>query len=172
MQKGTVQKLATVGLLVALEIVFSRFLSFSTFNLKIGFGFVPVVIAAMLYGPVYGGITAALADFLGANLFPIGAYFPGFTFTAFLMGAVYGIFLHKKVNIGRVLLAVGIVRFALSLGLNTLWISILSGKGYVALLPLRLLQEGIMVPVQVLLIMLIGQKLPSLLKRKAYGKNG
>ena len=36
MQKSMVQKMALVGLLVALEIVLSRFLSISTFNLKIG----------------------------------------------------------------------------------------------------------------------------------------
>ena len=93
MPKFTTRTLTLTALLTALEIVLSRFLSISAWNTKIGFAFVPVVIAALLLGPVWAGIAAALADFLGAVLFPVGPYFPGFTLTAFLMGAVYGLFL-------------------------------------------------------------------------------
>ena len=82
--------LVTMGLLLALEIVLSRFLSINAWNIKIGFNFVPVAVAALLYGPLGGAIVAAMGDFLGAILFPIGPYFPGFTFTAFLTGGTCG----------------------------------------------------------------------------------
>ena len=94
MSEQKIGTLTLMGLLTAVEIVLSRFLSISAWNTKIGFAFVPVVIAAILLGPYRAGIVAALADFLGAVLFPIGAYFPGFTLTAFFMGVIYGLLLH------------------------------------------------------------------------------
>jgi len=89
--------LVTLAILVAMEIVLSRFLSISAWNTKIGFSFIPVAVAAMLYGPVAGGMVGALGDFVGAVLFPIGAYFPGFTLTNILVGLTCGLFLrHRK----------------------------------------------------------------------------
>ena len=63
--------LTTLALLTAIEIVLSRFLSVNAWNIKIGFSFVPVVVAAILYGPIAAGIVAALGDFVGAILFPM-----------------------------------------------------------------------------------------------------
>ena len=60
------------AILVAIEIVLNRFLSINTPGLKIGFSFVPIVIAAILFGPVKAGVIYALADLIGAILFPIG----------------------------------------------------------------------------------------------------
>ena len=111
-----------MGILIAVSIVLSRFLSFSAWNVKIGFAFIPIVIGAVLFGPVQGGIAAAAADFLGAILFPIGMYFPGFTVTAFLTGLTYGILLHKNRSMFRIACAVLIVQLVYGLLLNTCWI--------------------------------------------------
>ncbi|MDF2678515.1 MAG: hypothetical protein K0Q97_2867, partial [Bacillota bacterium] len=100
------QSLVLMGTLIAIEIVLSRFLSLSAWNMRIGFGFVPLAIAAMLLGPVKAGIVGAVADIIGAILFPTGAFFPGFTLTAFLKGVVYGLFLYKKQNNLRIFIAV------------------------------------------------------------------
>ena len=155
MQKISTKKLTVMALLIALEIILSRFLSLSAWNTKIGFSFVPIVIAAILLGPVYAGIVGALADFVGAILFPIGAYFPGFTLTAFLMGAVFGLFLYKKQSLPRILGAVAVNQFVLSLLVNTFWISVLYGSPYGPLLVTRLVQTGILTVVQVVVIGLI-----------------
>ena len=69
-------------MLLALEIVLSRMLSIRTPITTIGFGFVPLVMAGILFGPVPAAIVAALADILGALLFPIGAYYPPLTVTS------------------------------------------------------------------------------------------
>ena len=151
----TTRTLTTLALLTAVEIVLSRFLSINAWNIKIGFGFVPVVIAAILFGPLAAGIVGALADFLGALLFPIGAYFPGFTLTAFLTGCVFGFFLHPKQGWPRIIAAVGICQFVFSLFLNTLWISILYGSPYAPLLATRLVQCGILTAVQLVCIPVI-----------------
>ena len=162
MPKFSTRTLTTMALLTALEIVLSRFLSISAWNTKIGFAFVPVALAAMLLGPVYAGIVGALADFVGAILFPVGAYFPGFTLTAFLMGACYGLFLYKKQSFPRILGAVALHQLALSLLLNTLWISILYGSPFYPLLLSRLPQCAILGAVQLVVIPLLAKLLPQL----------
>lgn len=147
--------LAKMGLLIALEIVLSRFASISAWNIKIGFAFVPLAIAAIKLGPMKAGIVGALADFLGATLFPIGPYFPGFTLTSFLNGVTFGVFLYKKQTFFRILISVTIKQFILSLFLNTLWISILYGSLYKALFITRILQCVVIAPVEVITINLI-----------------
>ena len=152
--------LVTLSILIAMEIVLSRFLSVSAWNTKIGFSFVPIVLAAMLYGPLAGGIVAALGDFIGAILFPIGAYFPGFTLTAFLSGLIFGLFLYRSQAVHRVVAAVLINQFVLSLFVNTLWISILYGSPYGPLLLTRITQTLILSTVQILSIIAITRALP------------
>ena len=150
-------KITRIGLLIALEIVLSRFLSISTPVMKIGFAFVPLSVIGMLYGPLYGGIAGALCDFIGAILFPIGAYFPGYTLTAALSGATYGAFLQKDgaKNITKVILACTIVNIAWRLGVNTYWTTLFTGKGYLALLPARMMKNILMIPIEVVTIKVV-----------------
>lgn len=152
--------LVTLAVLVAMEIVLSRFLSISAWNTKIGFSFVPIAVAAMLFGPVAGGITGALGDFIGALLFPIGAYFPGFTLTAFLTGVVFGLFLYKEQTVPRILGAVTVNQCVLSLCLNTLWISILYGSPYGPLFVTRMVQTVILFAVQTVTIIALAKVMP------------
>ncbi len=162
MSRFNTRTLSLAALLTALEIVLSRFLSISAWNTKIGFAFVPVVLAALLLGPLWAGIVAALADFLGAMLFPVGAFFPGFTLTAFLMGLCYGLFLHRKQSLPRILGAVAVHQLALSLLLNTLWISVLYGSTFGPLLLSRLPQCALLAAVQLALIPALVRLLPRL----------
>ena len=162
MSRFPTRMLTLSALLTALEIVLSRFLSISAWNTKIGFAFVPVALAAMLLGPLNAGIVAALADFLGALLFPVGPYFPGFTLTAFLMGLTYGLLLFREQHFPRVLAAVAVHQLALSLLLNTLWISLLYGSPYGPLLLSRLPQCAILAAVQLAVIPLLARLLPRL----------
>ena len=151
----TIRTLTMISLLAATEICLSRFCSISYWNIKIKFNFMPIIIAAIMFGPLKAGIVAALADFIGAILFPIGPYFPGFTLTAFLTGLSFGIFLYKKQSAVRILGAVAINQLLLSLLLNTLWISILYASPYGAVLVTRIIQCTILGPVQFLLIRVI-----------------
>ncbi len=157
MRKTKIRTVVYLGVLTALEIVLSRFLSISAWNMKIGFSFVPIAAAAILFGALPAGIVAALGDFLGAVLFPIGPYFPGFTLTAFLTGVVWGLFLHKEQTTLRILAAVAINQLALSLLLNTLWISVLYGTPFVPLLGTRAVQCAILGPVQFIVTLFLGR---------------
>lgn len=150
--------LVLMGLLIAIEIILERFVSFQAWNLRIGVSFIPVVIAAMILGPVRTGMITAIADIIGAILFPLGTFFPGFTLTAFLVGIVYGSLLYKKQSKIRIVLAVGIHQLLLSLLLNTLWISILYGSPYLPIFMTRTIQTGIMMPVEFVCILALSNK--------------
>lgn len=157
MQKIKTKDLTIMALLIALEVVLSRFLSINAWNTRIGFGFVPIVTAAILMGPVSAAVVAGVADVIGALLFPTGAFFPGFTFTALLSGTVYGLFLYKKQTLPRIVGAVAVHQLCLSLLLNTLWISILYGSPFKGLIVTRIPQTIIIFVFQVICIPLIAQ---------------
>jgi 5,10-methenyltetrahydrofolate synthetase len=145
------KRLVSLAMLIAMEIVLSRFLSISSAGLKISLAFLPIVVAAMMYGPLWAGAAGGLADLVGAVLFPIGAYFPGFTLTAFLRGAVYGLFLYnQKFRMSRVNAAVGVVCLVLNLGLDTYWLYLIMGSAVSAYIPGRALTNGAMILVQAL----------------------
>ena len=67
--------LVTMALLIALEVVLTRFLSINLPIVRIGFGFLPVAIAAILFGPLWAGIGYAVGDLIGMLIWPTGAYF-------------------------------------------------------------------------------------------------
>ena len=69
-KKISVLILAQVAMLLAMEVILSRFFSIATPVTKCSFAFVPLAICGALFGPVYGGIMGGLADLLGAILFP------------------------------------------------------------------------------------------------------
>ena len=144
--------LTCLALLTAMQVVLSRFLSFNTLNLKIGFAFLPVAIGAAVLGPVGGAIVGGLGDFLGAVLFPIGPYFPGFTLTTALSGVVFGLAIHKNRSMARIVAAVLFHQLVLSFLLNTFWIHLLYGTPVPALMATRIWQCAGMIPVEILVI--------------------
>lgn len=152
-----------MAFLIALEIILTRFCSINTPILRIGFGFLPVAMAGILYGPVWAAIGYAVGDILGMLIFPSGGYFPGFTVTALLTGFVFGFFLHgkEKITWKNVLPASLIVILAFNLGLDTLWLSIMMGDAFIALLPTRILKCAVMLPVHIILIPLVWNRILS-----------
>ncbi len=146
--------IAYCGILVAAEIILNRFLSFNAWNLKIGFAFLPVALAGMIFGPLAGGIVGAMGDLLGAVLFPTGAYFPGFTATALLSGLMYGWMLHRDRRLWRIFAASAFHQLLMGLAVNTAWIAILYHHPYFVTMGTRLLQCGVLLLVEVVVIQL------------------
>lgn len=155
MKKKSTQMLVTIALLVAMHIILSRFLSINAWNIKIGFAFVAVFVGAYLYGPIAGAAVGGLGDFLGAILFPIGAYFPGFTLNCALTGVVMGLLLYKKQTPLRVVLTAAINEAGISMWITPIWISILYGSPYWPLIISRLPQIGILFVVEIVVIFLM-----------------
>ena len=150
MKKWSVRHMVIIAMLVALRVVLARFASFSAWNVRIGFSFLPTALAGILYGPLSAAVVGGLGDFIGAILFPSGAFFPGFTFTAALLGVIFALFLHKKMTPLRIILCVVTEMVICTMLLNSLWISILYGSSFKALFATRLYQAAILGPVHIL----------------------
>ena len=161
-QISATHRIVLMAMLAATQIVLSRFLSINLWNLKIGFAFVPIAMAGMLLGPVGAGLTGMVADIIGATLFPSGAFFPGFTLTAFITAFGYGFFLQKKQTMKNILAAVLFSEIVGTILLNTLWISILYGTPFIAVMIPRLGQALGMGIVEVLVIRLLANYVPQL----------
>ena len=156
MKKLNTHTLVTVGALIAIEIVLTRFCSIQTQFVRIGFGFAPVAVCAMLFGPGWTVAAAAVADVLGATLFPSGPFFPGFTVSAVLTGLIFGLCLYRRrESWPMVLLAVCLNCLGVGLLVNTFWLHLLYGAPYSALLLTRVVQSCILLPVQFIIIRLL-----------------
>lgn len=156
------RRICLIGVLIAANVVLSRFLSISLWNQKIGFGFVPVVLASLLLGPWGGALVGAIGDFIGALAFPIGPYFPGFTLTAFLTGGWYGLCLRKNKNWPGILAAVLVTEIVGSVLMNSLWISVLYDAPFISLLPGRIAQAVLMGIVEIVVMRILVKILPRL----------
>jgi len=152
-------RLITLGLFIALEIILTRFLSINTPLLRIGFGFLPIAMLGIMYGPLWAGLAYAMGDVLGMMLFPSAAFFPGFTLSAALTGIVYGIILHgRSITWKRTLLAASIVCLGINLILDTYWLYILMGNAVIGMIPTRLIKSVVMVGLQTAIIPLVWNK--------------
>ena len=164
-KKPDIKMIVTIGIMIAVEVIMHRMLSIKTPTIQLHFGFVPIVLVAMLYGPFYSGLAWAMADVIGTLLFPTGAFFPGFTVTAFLSGVIFGVFLYKsKMPVLSTVTAVIIINIFLTLILDMYWIYLITDQAFVALLPERLIKCGVMIPIQIAAIVLIKRYEPKLKK--------
>ena len=138
-----------IGFCTAMEIILARFLSLHTWNLKIGLSFLPVAAAAP------GGLTGALGDLIGAILFPVGPYFPGFTLSSFLDGYLYGLIFRRSLSRKAILLAVFLTQVGISFVLNTYWLSVLFHTPMMNLLYPRLFQCAVGVVTKTILLSIV-----------------
>lgn len=137
------------GLLAALAVVLGMVASIDIGPyIRIGFSGLPNRVVECLFGPVVGSIFGGMLDVLKYIVKPSGPFFFGFTFNAMVAGVIYGSILYRKpVTIKRILVSEFLVKLIVNCLLNTLWISMLYGKGFFALLPLRVLKNVIMLPI-------------------------
>lgn len=139
--------------------------------IKIGFSGIPNQLVAALFGPVTAGIFGGIMDIVKFILKPTGPYFPGFTLSAVLAGVIYGFFYYvpmaskQKISFWRILIAEAFVAFFVNILLGTYWLSILYGKGFLALLPTRALKNVIMTPINSFIFYTVYNSLQRLMSR-------
>lgn len=93
--RKTVLRLTLTALFIALALAVKSLTklplsSLNVLGVQISFGGIFTFFPAILFGPLYGGLASAMVDFLGAMLFPTGAYIPWLTLTAFAGGVIKG----------------------------------------------------------------------------------
>lgn len=160
-----VKKISIAGLLIAISIVFSRFLAGDMIIgglsvLRISFGPVPIYLSGIILGPVYGAITGAVADALGYLVKPLGPYTPGFTFNAALAGLLAGLITNLFKDKGeeswwRLFLIIAPLEIITSVLLTPLWLSMITGKAFIVFIPSNLISRIVLVPVYVTLVKIV-----------------
>lgn len=158
-----------IGILMALHIILSRFLSINAWNIKIGLAFLATLMGAYLYGPLGGALVGGLGDFMGAMLFPIGAYFPGFTLNCAMTGLVIGLLLYRSRSFKRILIAVMIDQLVISLWITSLWISVLYGSPYWPVVISRLPQITLMLVIETIVSTLVLRTMDQINVRQMLG---
>lgn len=155
------KELVQAAFLVAISIAMTRFLYFfvpilGIQGIRISFGEIPLMIGGLLFGPLIGGIGGLAADVIGVMINPQGVFHPGFTLSSILWGVIpgfLGIYFKTKgdkknpFTVQRIVLTVFICMVVISLGLNTLWLTSLYGKGFMVLLPGRVIAALISIPI-------------------------
>ncbi len=127
------------------------------YSVKIGFGVLPVILSGVMYGPLYGGIVGGLVDFLQAILFPKGPYEPWFTIVGILFGLIPGLFFRKneRPTLGRLFLAITCGQTVGSVLCNTLLVVTLYGLPLEGIMPLRAVNQAVMIPLYTALVFML-----------------
>ena len=145
----------------ALAIVLSYVASIRlTPNIKIGLGALPNEMVDYLFGPVVGALFGGGMDLIKFMLKPDGGFMIGYTFSAMLAAFIYGIFLYKQpLSLTRMMIAKFIVAIVCNIILGSYWLSLINGKGFLALLPGRIVKNLIQAPVDALIFYFVAQAL-------------
>ena len=142
------------GVMGALSVVLS-FVGSIRINpyMKIGVSEIPNLMIDYLMGPVVGGVFGAVMDFLKFLIHPDGSFFPGFSLSAAVAAVIFGIFIYKKkITFWRLLISEILVKLIVNIGMNTLWLDMLYGKGFLAILPHRIVSNLIQLPIDVIVL--------------------
>ena len=124
--------------------------------IKVGFSGYPNQVVAWFFGPAVGAMFGAVLDVLKWFVKPTGAFFPGFTISAALGGIIYGFaFYKKKITVVRVFVAHLIVTIFVNIILNTLWLTMFYDQAVMAILPMRVIKNACMLPVDTVLTYII-----------------
>lgn len=142
MKKFNTKTLVLISLFAAASIILTRFLSiYITSSSRLSFGNVPILLASLLFGPMAGAFTGAVADILGASLFSPLGWYPPLTIPATLTGVVPGllkIVMLKRVSLVRFYGIVIISNIITEVLVKTQLLAVMYGTGFMELLVIRI----------------------------------
>ena len=150
MRNTSLRVLIFAGLLAAMSFVLKLYLSFTTFDLRITFYDIPLILGSLLFGPVIGGIIGFASDFAYITM----AGFP-FSFWMALSAVTWGVLpfvIYRKDNIKFLSLAI-IITSIVAFSFNTYQLYIWTGSGVLFMLPLRLLVLVLKWPIQIKVVL-------------------
>lgn len=152
--KLNAQKITLMSVVLAARIILSYIPGLRFGDLaEIGVGFIGTAFSGILFGPIFAFIISALNDVITFFLTGWGPFFPGFTLGAGIGGWMYGAFLwRKEVTWLRVFLVVLSVTLVVNLGLTSLWVKILTGQAWQAIMGIRLVKNLISLPLNTIIL--------------------
>ena len=96
-KKLSTRDLCFMAMLVAITLMLSAISGYLRIGdaIKFNIRFISVYVGAALYGPLAGGVIAAMADIISFLINPTGAFIPVFTIMEFINGVFFGLFLYR-----------------------------------------------------------------------------
>jgi len=180
-QYWNVKTLVFMALLIAMHLVLTRVLVIDLGAYRISVGSVCTILSGLWLGPVAGGVCGLCADIIGCFMKGY-AVNPFITVAAILWGVLPALakplFANRKKTGKTVGICVSIVVTAVlsSLVLTTAGLVIMLGYNFYAIMPGRLVQFAIMIPIYCVLTcllyfspltaMVVGNTSPAVLKNK------
>lgn len=146
--------LAALGLLIAAQAALGSVAAIPIGqHIRIGFEFLAIAAAGMLFGPVPAALCAACGDVVLYLIRGGGPFFPGFTLTAALTGFIYGLaFYKRRVALLHIVIAKSAVSLVVNLLVNSINLQILYGNVTGAILLQRAFKNLVMLPIDVALL--------------------
>ena len=173
MSQEKIFNLCCLGLLIAIQVVLARFAAIPVGDMmRFSTSFIPVVIAARRFGILGGVAVYGLGDLVGAIVFPTGgAFFPGYTLTAAVVGLIFGLFLRpvKKEETAterniKIILSVVTTQFVGSFLMNSFWRSFQTNVPYTTVLMTRLPQCLVSVAIQTVFMVFFLERICKVIK--------
>ncbi len=134
-----VPNLCMCGLLIALYVVLSFCNIVLSPTLEIRIGFLAFIAAGMVGGPVMGFAVGFLGDMLNCLVRGF-AYFPGFSLSYALVGALCGLILYKSRVTKFRAAGCAFVEYLISITFTSLWLYLMYGTPLQVLLTSRLIK--------------------------------
>ncbi len=174
----SVKGICGLGLILAITVLLAVFGTFRIGEIvKIPTKFIGVFIAAVTFGPVWGGICGALGDLLNALIAPVGPFLPQITLLELVSGFTYGIFFMKSGEFSKNEFAVRtvicvfaqfLIDMLLTTAVLTYWVKYY--PGFLTAFAVRLPAGLVKAALQVLIILPCRDLVERI--RTAYGKQG
>ena len=166
---GEFKKLQTVvfcGLMGALSIILGLFASIHFGPFSITYAWIPNRIIDFMFGPVVGALYGGVMDVIKFMLKPNGSFNLAYTAMAVLAGLIFGVVLYNKhISFMRIVFAQTLVKIFINVGMGTYLMAFERGQAFMALMPVRLIKNLIMIPLDSILLFIVLSVLTKILPR-------
>lgn len=147
-----VRTITVCAMFMAISVVLGYFTLVIGDYIKLGFSSISNQFVYYLFGPVVGGVFGGVLDILKYLIRPTGPFFPGLTLSPVMAGIIYGMFFYKRsLTFRRVLAAELTAAVVCNMIITTLCLSVMYGKGFMVLLPMRAFKNLVMWPINSML---------------------
>lgn len=154
------------GLMGALGIILKMFASIPFGPFTITYAWIPNRIIDFMFGPAVGAVYGGVMDIIKFIMKPTGTFNLGYTAVAVLAGLTFGTILYKKpVSFMRIVFAQSLVKIFINAGLSTYLMAFERGEAFMALMPVRLVKNLIMIPLDSILLFVVLTALMKVLPR-------
>lgn len=154
------------GLMGALGIILKMFASIPFGPFTITYAWIPNRIIDFMFGPAVGAVYGGVMDIIKFIMKPTGTFNFGYTAVAVLAGLTFGTILYKKpVSFMRIVFAQSLVKIFINAGLSTYLMAFERGEAFMALMPVRLVKNLIMIPLDSILLFVVLTALMKVLPR-------